>query len=251
MIFKKDKPDPANATAIQRGGPVYLMGFPRSGTNFLQNVVRNSSKRLINNMYNLEDDPDAHLIIKSHAPSYPHLLGEVGQFAQGISSLPGRFIIIWRDPRDMMISYYEFMKSRFGIEVAQADFLQATTYHRRQPGFEELSIEQAFRLFVSAWHKPNYDVGDGGLQNRVAINLRHEDVTGDPQTWFGRVFEFLGIDCTLAESALKVRTSQHSSVRENRGAVSGWKANADVFGDLIESTESLLGAEIDRLGYRE
>ncbi|MGD2078639.1 MAG: hypothetical protein PVH18_09670, partial [Chloroflexota bacterium] len=51
-----------------------------------------------------------------------------------------------------MISFYEYVKSREGLQYTQEQFLMTHPYYRPVMGFREESVLDAYKLFASNWH---------------------------------------------------------------------------------------------------
>ena len=73
--------------------PVFLVGFPRVGSNYLQNVLSASSGLVSQSLYApIEIDPRSILTYKTHAPSPEYLSDEVRRFLP-VTVKPGKIII--------------------------------------------------------------------------------------------------------------------------------------------------------------
>jgi hypothetical protein len=187
------------------------------------------------------------LSLKTHAQSFSRLLGEIGRFTSSIQSFPSKLIILWRDPRDTFISYYEYEQSRVGKKLNQNDFLRCGSYQNLVAGFSPECRLQAFKSFVINWYLKE-KVTRTGLQSNH-LNVKFESLILKPQVEFPRIFDFLELDCDLAENALKKRVALGSSVRTQRGVVGGWKNYHDSFAELLDVVNSELAEEIKLLGY--
>ena len=93
---------PASASVCER---IFLVSYPRSGSNFFQEVMKTKFHISSRSLYG--DNPQDSTIrnLKSHAISYEYLKDECS-FILGDQSSPNRIIVLFRDPRDVMISFF-------------------------------------------------------------------------------------------------------------------------------------------------
>ncbi|MCK5058971.1 MAG: sulfotransferase domain-containing protein, partial [Candidatus Aminicenantes bacterium] len=234
--------------------PVFLVGFPRVGSNYLQNVLSASSGIVSQSLYApIDIEPRLVLTYKTHAPSPEYLIDEVKRFLP-VSIKPTKIITLKRDPRDTMISFYEYTQVERNIVLKQGDFLEKTGYFyastidrlfQRKVLVEPLSILEAFQLFVKKWfvEKPT-DV--------EILELKYEDLVETPDAEFGRVFDFLELDCELDRESLDKRVSLYSQEPNRpRGKAYGWETVRDEYSQIIEQVSRHLKDEIKHLKYKE
>lgn len=236
--------------------PSYLISFPRSGSNFLQHVLESSSGMLCHSLYgNTKCDPSEVLCFKSHAISLPYLTDEVNRLIS-TASRPNKFLLLQRDPRDVMISFYEFAQKRKDISIPQGEFLDRVAFHyvlshgtriqtwRRKVEIAPLSIADAYRRHVEQWFiniPPGLD----------CLTVRYESLVRTPHTEYGRIFRFLGLSCQLAEYAIQERVRQFSRNKRERGVAHGWTKCESIYGELISQVNDKLQTEIKALGYSD
>jgi hypothetical protein len=81
--------------------------------------------------------------------------------------------------------------------------------------------------------------------------LRYEDLVQDPWAQFQKAFDFLQIDCTLAEEFLRVKVSQYSGTRDEgqRGKAGGWRGQQEKYAVLLDQVKQRFAEEIRLLGY--
>lgn len=235
--------------------PTYLIGFPRSGTNFLQSVLEGSSGLLCRSIYGPPTiNPNHILSLKSHTPSYEFLLDEIRRFLPNSES-PDKFILIIRDPRDVFISFYEFVQSTKGVSIAQSDFIKEVSYffatfedrhkvNSRKLELAPLSIFDAYKKHIDNWfvnRPPSMD----------CHVVKYEGLVLSPESEFQRIFDFLNLDCSLEKERLILKVSQYSKTSRKRGASGGWRHCQDEYGELISLVNDVFKKEIKVLSYSE
>ncbi|MEQ9674826.1 MAG: sulfotransferase domain-containing protein [Roseovarius indicus] len=230
-----------------------LIGFPRSGTNFLQSVVQASTNRSAKSIYGGRPERTRTAIsLKSHAPSPDILNRELTKLIK-----PGfktqKIIRLFRDPRDVMISYFEMFRKHTGERPAQTEFLDQLFFSAFNEGarkaqsprnLKTLKIVSAHRLSVRNW----IDFQDPEVRT---LRLHYEDMVQNPLETFSQVLDFLGSNDPVAQDSLKTLVSQVSQSDRPRAAVQGWKSDTaqSRYGPLISEVERRLGNEIAMLGY--
>jgi len=230
--------------------PTYLISFPRSGSNFVQNVISKSTGTYNYSIYYFRDNSYKKcLTIKSHAPSYLHLVAEVARFIPD-EKMPSRFIILWRDPRDIMISFYEFIQRKYNISLTQKEFLSsATNYVRLIIGLPPLSILEAYKVFVSSWRSDNkINYGD---RARPWIEVKYENILKCPEPEFRKIFNFLDVDYKLDRSAIEEKVNLVPDGRSERCVCNSWEIYYKRYEYIINGMSEFLEPEIRALGYEE
>jgi hypothetical protein len=233
--------------------PTYLIAFPRSGSNFLQQVIESSSGLTCRSLYAVPHDaPHKVLNFKSHALSYAHLLDEVTRLVGPVDA-PEKIIVLQRDPRDVMISFYEFVQTRKEIAVPQEDFFHHICFFwtafvdkdrilERRVELAPLSIAEAYRRHVQKWFvQPDFE---GNV-----LRVRYERLVEAPEVEFDRIFRYLELDCELARDSLDVMVSQYSKTSWQRGRPSRWRQYMDRYPALLSAVNDYASEEIRLLGY--
>jgi len=242
---------PRYAKQVDHTPPTYLISFPRSGSNFLQNVLHRSSGFYCRPIYGeLITQPHLYLSVKSHAASYAHLLDEIGRYMSGLQPAPNRYIVLWRDPRDVIISFYEYTQARRQVRLQQSEFLVEFDYYRAVPGCKgavgpfPLTVVAAYKLFVQNWYVGQQD-------NDSILHVRYEELVNDPHKAFQRIFDFLCLDCLLRTDALSQKVAQQSYTRAERAVSGGWQHTGASYARLLEVAIRELGEEMELLGYAD
>ncbi len=233
--------------------PTYLVGFPRSGTNFLQSVLEGSSGLLCKSIYSYPKVSSKDILsLKSHTPSYEFLLDEISRYVPGFE-VPEKAILIVRDPRDVFISFYEFVRSTKDVSIAQSDFLNKVSYffatfkdhhniNSRKSEIAPLSIFHAYKKHIDSWFVHR----EQSLDCHV---VKYENLILSPEAEFQHIFDFLNLDCVLEKDRLELKVSQYSSTKRKRGVSGGWRHCKDQYGELIALVNIAFKKEIQILGY--
>jgi hypothetical protein len=181
----------------------FLVSFPRSGNTWTRFLVCNlidtahpiSFAELESRIPEIYFVPDRKLrrfprprVIKSHEcfdPRYP------------------KIIYIVRDPRDVLISYYEYQLKRrvLSDDCSLDEFL---------PKFMESAIEPkigSWRDHVASW------IGTRGGQQNFLL-LRYEEMLGNTRAEATKIATFLGLDFNLDRIARAVELSSADRMRK-------------------------------------
>lgn len=233
--------------------PTFLVSFPRSGSNFLQTVLQGASGLRCQSIYApLLNDSEPVLSLKSHAVSLEYLFDEIHRFISK-EPRPSKIVLLYRDPRDVMISFYEYTQAQKNTQISQSEFLNNYDYFlaapidrecRRKVEYAPISVGQAYKKHVRRWFvEPLPDHLD-------CLVVKYEDLVQEPQQEFQRIFDFLGLKCSLVEQIVDVQVSQYSSEPRQRGQAYGWKDNFPRYKALLEEVNLALRDEIIVLGYQ-
>jgi hypothetical protein len=232
--------------------PTYLVSFPRAGSNFIQNVLAGSARIPCRSLYaTMTVDPQYVLSFKSHALSMEYLLDEIRRLLP-VFTKPSKLILLKRDPRDVMISFFEFIQVERNIVLHQKDFLENVCYFyasfidktvQRKQNIAPINIVDAFKTHVKNW----FEKKPGGVE---FLTVKYEDLVEKPESEFGKIFEFLELDCSPDKDFYEEKVSLYSiEPNRERGIPQGWKDVQSQYHQIIEQVNRLLGPEIKRLGY--
>ncbi|MCP5052369.1 MAG: sulfotransferase domain-containing protein [bacterium] len=234
--------------------PAFLASYPRAGSNYVQNVLTSSSGILSQSLYApIDIDPGLILTMKTHAPSREYLHDEINSFLP-VSSKPSKFIILCRDPRDTMISFYEYTRDQRNIDLDQRDFLKNTCYFyaskidasfQRKRYIAPLSILDSYKEFVRSWLKNTPDNAD-------YLVVYYEKLVETPGPEFRKIFDYLGLDSPLDEESLGEKVSLYSSEPNRpRAKAFGWKNLQEQYPKIIDQVNRYLADEIEFMGYSQ
>lgn len=231
--------------------PAVVVCYPRSGSNFMQSILIHSTG--MQNVSIYTNDPGSYdplLTVKSHALSPDYLRDEYERLLK-IDALPERIILIKRDPRDVMISFYEYTQKQRETTISQEEFLEKICFfyastidktYSRHVDKAPMSILDAYKKHVQEWFIDRPSSVD-------ALEIAYEDLVLHPRETFRTTLDYLDLDLPVAESYLDVKVSQYSDARRTRGVAYNWMHSDGQYAILLEGVERLLSKEIKALGY--
>lgn len=234
------------------------IGLPRSGTNFFQHILRRAARIGACSVYTGNRCSN----IKSHALSYEFLLNEFGIF--NIIAEPGfSLIILIRDPRDVLISFYEFFLARGQGFVSMSRFLDIDWFLAYSRGTAKtdlrnsylfpLSVKDAISEFAKNWMDQEL------IEKRRASVVRYEELA-DVESAFAYLVS-LGFLTGQADYAAyrdllvelsRTRVSQYSSEKIRMRATPFSYKDPDTYSkykNLILAAEKYMPDVFDRMGY--
>jgi hypothetical protein len=207
------KRQPANRGLTVYPDDTFLVSFPRSGNTWTRFLVCN----LIN-----PDDPVNFAQLESRIPEIydvsdrslrafprPRIIKSHESFDPRYKKV----IYIVRDPRDVLLSYYEFQLKRRVIteECSLEDFV---------PRFMEAEFEPktgSWRDHVLSWIATR-------TGQQTFLLLRYEDMLANPQQESAKIASFLGLDSSADRIARAVELSSADRMRKLEKEQSGqWK----------------------------
>jgi hypothetical protein len=233
--------------------PTVVVSYPRSGSNFLQSVLASSSGLPIRSFHSPKENMKelSHYGLKSHALSSEWLADEFSRTTVNYK-YPEKIIYIHRDPRDVMISFYEYVQHVKGIKLQQAGFLDKVSYVYatyndtipvlgRTNSIEPMSVLDGYKA-----HYKNWMLREASESYHI---IKYEDLVLTPEVAFQGIFDFLELECHLSVDSLGRRVSQYDNKSRKRGGVYGWKNNEEEYHEIIRSVENHLSDEIKHLNY--
>jgi hypothetical protein len=181
----------------------FLVSFPRSGNTWTRFLVCN----LINpddpvNFAQLESRiPEIYDVTDRNLRAFPR--PRIIKSHECFDPRYKKIVYIVRDPRDVLISYYEFQLKRRVIsdELSLEDFV---------PRFMESEIEPK----TGSWrdHVVSWTATRGGQKNFLL--LRYEDMLADTQKESTKIAAFLGLDSSPERIARAVALSSADRMRK-------------------------------------
>jgi hypothetical protein len=181
----------------------FLVSFPRSGNTWTRFLVCN----LINpddpvNFAQLESRiPEIYDVTDRNLRAFPR--PRIIKSHECFDPRYKKIVYIVRDPRDVLISYYEFQLKRRVIsdELSLEDFV---------PRFIESEIEPK----TGSWrdHVVSWTATRGGQKNFLL--LRYEDMLADTQKESTKIAAFLGLDSSPERIARAVALSSADRMRK-------------------------------------
>jgi len=209
-----------------------MCGFPRTGTHWIRNVIEKSTGK---KTFNLDSDPPSFsdkevLLIKIHARS-KFIARAKASWLLPPHDFGGKYIYVYRDPRDSIISMYEMYKMHKKGKDNNIDpkkFLKTTD-----------PIGQ-YRWEINSWVLKKH--------NNILL-IKFEDLKMFPEEGFKKIFRFLNLSSPIVYGAINEMVSASDSKKRPRGAAYGWKSAPKEYELIVDTATKKLANEIKLLGY--
>lgn len=209
-----------------------MSGYPRSGTNWIRNVIEKSSsaKTFTTESRKITPDTKDVCVVKIHARN------KWIARAKALWLLPphnfgGKYIYVYRDPRDAIISLYEMYRRRKGIaDLEQKHFIKLYDPMRQ------------YQWEINAWVLENHE---------DVLLVRFEDLKMRPVATFEKIFGYLNIDAPVDRGCIGERVLAFDSEKRPRASAYGWKKARRKYQCIIDSVNKELDKEIKLLGYED
>ena len=242
-----------------------IVSYPRSGSNFLQQVLSDNSEIKASSLYGNLSAVRAADNLKSHAISPEYLQDELSIIA-GAACKQIRVIALIRDPRDVMISFYSYLLTRNGLSVSQEQFLdidwfyvlshsESTRVHIRRCHLTPTSIGDAYKIFVRRWLDLVSNVSSSEIISDLIIS-KYEDLMNNFDAEAPRLLHFIAGDKTsekFKDKLIKTEklVAKYSEEDRPRAQVSAWRNQVvqSRYAGLLEQVEERFKNEISFLGY--
>lgn len=231
----------------------FLLSFPRSGSNFVQNVIKQNSVDIAcSSIYRGGRLADKDHFLKSHALDADSLANELSHLWHS-TNVTGRQIILTRDPRDVFISLYDYVAGLRNTAVEPSQFLQTDFYWylfrpdvlnviRDAQHSQTRTVLQAYQDWFRVWAQNSENTND-------VLHIRYEALIADPQSGFRPIFEMLDIPPPTGLSAVDEIVSLNGESDRTRGKAGGWRHAPKQYAPIIAQVEKALGPQIEALGY--
>lgn len=160
-----------------------------------------------------------------------------------------RYVVLYRDLRDVAISYFYYVRQ--------------TPWHPEFPAYRGLDLEHGLALFAETMLPAYIAWVRSWRANRdpeLSLELRYEDMLGDPRGTLTRVTEHYRLAATAEE--IEAIVDRHSFKRLAEGRSQGEQSESSFFrkgvaGDwknqftpaLVNLYEARMGAFLDETGY--
>ena len=211
-----------------------LCGFPRTGTHWIRNVVQQSTGQYCPSL----DDVDYNKIeLNKKIPLFKiHARSKFISRLKLFFKLPPhkfdeKYIYVYRDPRDAIISLYNMYNILKNKNLSQKQFL-----HDYDP------IGQ-FKWEINSWVL--------GKSNSNTLIVRFEDLKINTFITFKNIFSFIGLQNDLDEHVLNEYVGVVEDNKRIKGEVYGWKKTYSEYEILIDEINKKLNSEIKALKYDE
>jgi hypothetical protein len=230
---------------------VILNSFPRSGSNFLQNVLSSSVPNIhAHSIYSNGVFSKPTTCLKSHALDRSGVRTELTGF-WAFDKAPASHIVLVRDPRDMFLSIYDYIKTMRGVDITATNFLSTDFYWtfftptaleimRDANHANACTLLDAYRTWLHSWIiQPPAN----------QVRLRFEDILSDPKGPLTKAFGALGHKAPAKLQGVQTMVSQHGTSGRPRGKAYGRRNAPSQYEPYLKRITSALADEIKELGY--
>ena len=208
-----------------------LCGFPRTGTHWIRNVIEKSTGK---NTFDLFANKPTYLdkevlLVKIHARNkkiaYLKALWLLPRF-----NFERKYIYVYRDPRDSIISMYEMYKKE-----KKVDYIKPEEYLKVHDPIGQ------YRWEINSWvinkHQDVYVV-------------KFEKLKKNPEENFKKIFNFLNLNYPIAIKYIDKLVGTSDKVKRPRGTAYGWKNTVSKeYKVIIDEIQKRLAKEIKLIGY--
>lgn len=233
---------------------VFLISFPRSGNSWLRQAIAEmmfgESGEQYNDIHTYVPTVDMTMPVWRLKGSRFHVVkSHENRMLNHRTDGYRRVIYVVRDPRDVVLSHFRFVK-QLGIYPGELDdFLPDWTAGRIWPG--------SWSTHVASWAL-NRDSVFG--ENMLLVS--YEELSADPKKIYRRVAEFLGLDLSeatldrvLKQTSIKSMQSKERRTEHkikgfrsvNKGGVNKWKGHLRP--DQVKMVQDCFGHIMDHFGY--
>jgi hypothetical protein len=229
-----------------------LIAFPRSGGQFVQNVIKkNTSGIFCSTIYNDDVVIRKHMNLKSHALTMGAVRSELRSIWD-VEEVKFKPIILVRDPRDIFLSMYDYVWKMRDVKLEPKDFLHADYYWYffepelimtvRAGQTHALSMIDAYRIWYRNWITPI-------APPPQSIQVKYEALVSDPNTAFGPIFEHVGQKIPVEIKALDKIVARNGGSKRPRARAHGWREAPKIYLPIIEAVSDALKNELRDMGY--
>ena len=209
-----------------------LCGFPRTGTHWIRNVIEKSTGKKTYDLYfNKPTYLDKEVLLcKIHARNkkiaYLKALWLLPKF-----NFEGKYIYVYRDPRDSIISMYEMYKKE-----KKVDYIKPEEYLKVYDPIGQ------YRWEINSWVI--------NKQKDVYI-VKFENLRTNPEDYFKKILNFLNLNYPIANKYIDKLVGTSDKVKRPRGKAYGWRntKNKD-YKVIIDEIQKRLDREIKIIGYK-
>lgn len=212
---------------------VVLCGFPRSGTHWIRNVVSNSIDKYCPT---LEDIDYAKVrkqkylpLIKIHARSKFVAKLKIF-FLMPPNKSKNKYIYVYRDPRDAIISLYNMYNILKKKKLTQDQFLKL---------YDPIG---QYSWEINSWVLK---------KNKNTLVVKFEDLKLQSNQTFSKILDFINPKYTLKVNSFSELVGQVENNDRRKGSLYGWKNTYSEYKILIDQINLKLSNEIKLLCYDE
>lgn len=212
-----------------------LCGFPRTGAHWIRNVAEKSTKiycpSLADIDYNkIKKNQDIPLF-KFHARS--KFVAKLKMFFLiPPHKFNHKFIYVYRDPRDAIISLYNMYNIIKGKELMQEEFLV-----KYDP------------IGQYKWELNSWVLDEKSKRDKKILIIRFEDLKVNSNQTFDKIFKFLNIESKINDKGLNEFVGVVETNKRVKRTVFGWQQSYNQYKVLIDKINVDLKQELLSLNY--
>lgn len=238
---------------------IFIVSYPRSGNTWLRFLIGTLYSGINVTWENMEEIiPDIYRCSNKHLKGIkrPRLLKSHHPY----DARYGKVIYIIRDPRDVLISFFNFYRKFYKLENTQSSF--NSFFNKYING--KLKDFGSWKTNVESWLNQSSKIPNG------FIYFRYEDILNDTKVYLERIFDFLNIKRTNEEienailwasfdNMRKLENEQNESVSlfknsdkelsfVRKGKIGNWKDLLNK--QQIDLLHNEFGETMQKLGYK-
>lgn len=215
---------------------IYLVSYPKSGNTWLRFLIANALKihfdipREVNFFSLHEFIPDIHTSRHLRSRSFfdEYNLPRIIKSHSNYNPYYNRVILLIRDPRDVCISYYYFLRQRKIIpqQWTISDLIRSNKYG------------------VKAWLNHTKSWYSFRSSDRIVQVFRYEELLDNPQAQLQRIADLLGIDIASDSLAKAVILSSKKAMKASENNHLSSYLIADRYMQFVRKGKAGKGAEL-------
>jgi hypothetical protein len=192
-----------------RADDIYLASYPRSGNTWLSFLIANAIrehyglKREVGFFSILDIIPSVHFKSKDINPQGLFGCNDLPRIIKshcGYNPYYNRVIFLVRDPRKVLVSYYQFLRERKFIPESQtlSDFIRTERYGAKR-----------WSNHAKGWYL-SYSAG------QIIQVFLYEDFAANPQAQLSRLMDLLGLQLSETELQAAVEASSKENMQKSQ-----------------------------------
>lgn len=240
---------------IQYHDDLYLVSFPKSGATWMDFLMANVHLQMSGqsrnvtffNVHNFIPDIHDSRDVKPLAMPFPGF--RVMKSHSNLNPYYKNVVYVIRDPRDVMVSYYHFMRGLGAFNGTISDFIHSEKYG------------------IHAWVKHSNGWWESSPASLPFILIKFEDLQKDAAGQLIRLYEFIGYDVPMSviEKAVELSGFDVMKTLEKKLNYGGrpvgknfnfmrkgksGTSSSDLSAEDMQYIEKVAGALLDTFGYK-
>ena len=193
----------------------FLISIPKSGTHIIKQISRGDHCNVPYGSMIYEEDPHPQTLIDlkqmvrlgiSHLPYHP-------EYEKALRDINARIIFLYRDPRDLMVSYYFWIKKQGYTGYGIPGLIKNVS--------EFIDADDPFDVMLDFWgeHIRRYIPW---MYVPGVLSVKYEDLTTDWPTWLDKIAEHWEFRFGEGKDML-IRISPERCQTFRKGIIGDWK----------------------------